>query len=262
MKRILGLLAVTSVITSATVNVVSCGRNAYWREFNNWINNEETFLLYIGAENCEFCHHFEDALAATGNLAQELMDSLVARYEAKLISRPGDLKIDELTGFGQNIIHQDSVNLRKFITEDLADNFNEPWSENILNWVRDRLRDIHFAVSFEPWVEQGLQDEITQWNLTNERVDNFLETTRGTPYFILIRNGQLAGLSTGFSRSHNLNHNSDIREWFSTFENFFMAEDLRRILTSMINDPSGEASIDDFAYNLDDYYTNSLIFND
>jgi len=258
MRKILSLLTVTSVITSTTVNVVSCGQNANWREFNNWINNEETFLLYIGAENCDFCNHFEDALAETGNLVQILIDELVKRYEALLITNN---KLDELTGFGQNITWPALTNLRKFVIEDLADNFNERWSENILNWVRDRLRDIYFAVTFAPSVEQE-QNAIAQWNITNELVGNFLETTRGTPYFILIRNGQLAGLSTGFSRSDNLNHNSDIRKWFSTFSDFFMAEDLRRILVDMINNPSNETSTNSLAYNLDDDYINSLIFND
>gem|GEM_PF-5390763 len=41
-----------------------------------------------------------------------------------------------------------------------------------------------------------------------------------------------------------------------------MAEDLRRILVDMINNPSNETSTNSLAYNLDDDYINSLIFND
>ncbi|ARU91436.1 hypothetical protein SCLARK_00807 [Spiroplasma clarkii] len=241
MKKLISVLSATALLTSSTASVISCGNDAYWNEFNRAVKNQETFMVYIGADDCEYCNHFEDSKKITGDLVQELLDGLIAKYKADLTTLGDKVEVDDLTGFGQAIKVPDQVKLREFIIEAKADNFNEKWSKNILNWVRDQLREIYYTKEFKYNVDNG-NGEVNARNQVNAAVKSYLDNAKGTPFFLMIRNGKLAGISSGYSRTSPINHDEDIRNWFETFKNFFLADDLSNQIVNLIKNSSGSSS--------------------
>lgn len=251
MRKLIGVLSATALITSSTSAVISCGNDAWWKEFNTAVKNKETFLVYIGADDCEYCNQFEEAKTATGDLVQTQLEKMKTDYAALLTSLGTNKVVDDLTGFGQDLLKPDSVKLHEYVIEKKADNFTEKWSKNILNWIRDQLREIYYQKTFANLVSQGSINELTARNQTKDSVKNYLDTSKGTPMFLMVRNGQFAGISVGFNQSSSKNHEEDIKEWFKPLSDYFLADDFSQQMVEIIdkNQAATESSLTTYNYN-------------
>jgi len=215
MKKLISILTATTLIASSTVSVVACSSNANFREFKSWIKNEDSFLLYIGAKDCDYCQQFEDTLKMTNKELEQLLAKANSIYNAKH-SNESEINNGDLTDFGRKIKH-DKIDFHQFITDEKANNWNENWSKNIYNWIVEQIVKVYIKVRLEtkPEIEDNYK---RYYKIAEDRVKTYLSSNRGTPFYLLVRNGKLVFWEVGFEGATNNNHKEALEKWFKTFD--------------------------------------------
>jgi hypothetical protein len=197
MKKLLGLLGTVQMITIPALSVVACESNANYKEFKSWVDAKESFVLYIGADDCEHCKDFDKFLGmknATQTGEEVLKDGLEKMrtdYNDHLKSggwNSGEESVNNLLGYTS--VNQISFHKFKY------DNFDDIWNDtksmkNIRDWEVDQYESI--------LKQQGNNNYID-----NDNMDDALKqlvSTTGTPIFMIIRNGKFIGQVSGFEGS-------------------------------------------------------------
>ncbi|AOG60638.1 hypothetical protein SHELI_v1c06870 [Spiroplasma helicoides] len=224
MKKLLNVLAASALISTSTVAVVSCS-NRNFTEFQGWIANKESFVLYIGAKDCDYCNKFEDSLTMVKeyngyDFIQSKFDSLLNEYTTILDTK--EVEQEPLTDYGQKLSHS-KIDFRQFVIDSKADNFNEKWSENLLKWVISQATEMYMndefsnQTNFDSW-KQGYR------NIAKEKTKSYFNSSsvKGTPLFLVIRNGKLVSWINGFEQSTPVDYEASLNTWFQNIRSDFL----------------------------------------
>ncbi len=256
MKKLISVLTATSLIASSTVSVVACSSNANFREFKSWIKNEDSFLLYIGAKDCDYCQQFEDTLKMTNKELENLLLEANNKYNSKHLDE-SDINNGNLTDFGRKIKH-DKIDYHQFVIDEKANNWNENWSKNIYNWIVEQIVRIYIKVRFEtkPEIESNYK---RYYKIAEDKVKTYLSSNRGTPFYLLVRNGKLVFWEVGFEgATDNKNYSENLKKWFKVFDDALNQNEIENQIAEKVDGskPSTDkkenlSSFNKFEYNLD-----------
>lgn len=228
MKKILGILG--GIITTAApiTSVISCTDYSKSDEFKSWIKNKETFLLFIGANDCEFCNKFETSISSVSGkkyLEQQSKD-FVKDYNDNVANDKHNHKnftTDPVTGFGDKI---DTISLKTLKADKHEGLFSEKgWAKEILEWVKDELNQMFKDAHFNNW--KGTKSD-------KEKITNYF-SGYGTPFFILIRGGHLVVTYTGYSNNNETSPSLDLEVLVKEFKQAFVSNDSANIMFDKIN---------------------------
>lgn len=122
MRKLLSVFSTVTLVGTSTLTVVSCSSNKNFNEFKGWINKKESFLLYIGADNCPHCQDFENAQKKYKTKFDQKINELNTSYD-QLVSSQNIKYPDSMTAFGEKL--NNKVDLRTFKTEKFENKFSE-----------------------------------------------------------------------------------------------------------------------------------------
>ncbi|QHX36827.1 lipoprotein [Spiroplasma sp. BIUS-1] len=192
MRKLLSVISATTLVGTSAMSVVSCSSNKYFQQFKGWIDNKESFLLYIGADNCPHCQDFENTQKDHKEKFDGLINDLNNSYNTKIsdITTPDP---DSKTAYGEKL--NNKVDLRTFKTEDYNNKFTEKWSKNILNWVIDQVTEI-----LKQELMKTVSSEKIATKMAKDKTKAYFDNSEnlGFPMFLLIRNGKLVSWEVGF----------------------------------------------------------------
>ncbi|QEH62070.1 hypothetical protein SCHIN_v1c08750 [Spiroplasma chinense] len=271
MKKFLNLLAATALVTTSASTVVSCSSTANWKTFKGWIDKQDSFILYIGARDCEYCQQFETAKdivsSEPGNSLEDRITSLQNEYNNLTIV--GNTQTDDLTGFGQAL--KSDLRFETFMIDEKANNFREKWSKNILDWAVDQVTNIYIDYRWGSTPGGDLIDTTVKENIAKKVAKNAFykngdktSPNVGTPFFLVVRNGKLVTWTTdGYSESTETNDKLvEFDNWFNAIREDFKNPDIKSSIMSKLEDYSPDASTSEsktnFNYDQIDFnnYTN------
>ncbi|AHI53091.1 lipoprotein [Spiroplasma culicicola] len=260
MKKLLSILGSTALITTSTTSVLACSSNANYKEFLKWIDRQDTFLLYYGADNCPYCNQYQDALdmvKGTENSLENKLNGLNEKYNAALAAEQD--ATNPINDYGKDLVNG-NIDYHEFKIEDLSDKWSEKWSENLYDWLVDSLVEIYIEVVLK---DSNITHQ-QKINLAKPLVKTYIGDL-GVPFFLLIRNGKLVNWTTGFGRSEVIPGEEqivDFENWFNTIETDFMniqmPEELVKKIQEANNGSGGEGETTDPAtYNYDQINVNN-----
>ncbi|WP_339020424.1 lipoprotein [Spiroplasma endosymbiont of Atherix ibis] len=193
MKKLLSVISTATLVGTSTLTVVSCSSNKNYNEFKKWIDNKDSFILYIGEDNCPHCQDFEYVQKKYNKKLNEKISELNTSYNQKVVNQEGSEHPDSLIAYGQKL--NNDVDLRTFKTEEYQSKFTEKWTKNILNWMIDEVTQIYK----KQYTIGDMSDKLAT-KLAKVKVKQYfnLDKIQGFPIFILIRNGKLVSWENGF----------------------------------------------------------------
>lgn len=226
MKKILSILSVFAVTLAPATAVVSCGENTKnYDEFMGWINSKESFLLYIGADDCDFCKQFDNANDNHGNTLKNILKNTQNHYIDKIVDPEYQ---NGPFGFGDAL--NGDITLRTFKGEHHDTVLTEKWAEKIFDWVGDRIWD--FTKYFN-----GEGNFIKDRDEFNKLYKSNIKDKLGTPTFLLIRNGELVDVYTkGFGIGDDQDEENALVKLGDDINSAFVDEDFAsHLVTRVIN---------------------------
>ncbi len=194
MRKLLNIISSTALVGTSTLAVISCSSNKKFNEFKGWINNKESFILYMGADDCPHCKDFDNAKKDYSDKFDSKMNELNTSYEQKVVNQGANYP-DSMTAYGEKL--NNKVDFREFKTEEVQNKFNEKWSKNILDWMIEEVTEIYKTKVFG---NTGINDKIA-YNESKKKVKTYFNNNNGVPMFIIIRNGKLVSWEVGFGSS-------------------------------------------------------------
>ncbi|WP_101780869.1 lipoprotein [Spiroplasma monobiae] len=235
MRKLLSVISATALVGTAAMNVVSCSSNAYYKEFKGWIDNKESFLLYIGADDCDHCKNFESTIESEKDYFNDKIDQLNANYETIAVTKHGKSDENSLTNYGQYL--NNKVDYRYFKTAEKENNFNEKWSKNILDWMIEEVTEIIKQEILR--VTPDFSEKIA-YNLAKNSTKTYFNNNKGTPMFLLVRNGKLVGWQAGFVEDTQKWDKIAIDKWFEPLNKIFMEENQEAEIVKLIRNGQTE----------------------
>ncbi|ASP28033.1 hypothetical protein SCORR_v1c02590 [Spiroplasma corruscae] len=233
MKKILATLSVLTIATSSAATVVSCSSNVHYKEFLQWINNKETFLLYIGAKDCDFCQKFESNIEYNKQYFDDKLNQISGEYNNN-VSSLNNLN-DSFTGYGETL--NNNLNLRQFVIDEKANNFKEKWSENIVTWLVDKLTEVYYELTLNIG-----SNETIQKNVAKEKVKEYFDKIKATPMFLIIRNGKVVDWEVGFEEDTTGWVDKSLESLVSQIGKSFLDSEIEAKLVNKINTGSATES--------------------
>ncbi|WP_338969355.1 lipoprotein [Spiroplasma endosymbiont of Labia minor] len=229
MKKMLTLLATITLTTPTTVSVVSCSSNTNFKDFEKWINQEQSFILYVGAKDCPHCQVF-DKVFANRDLDQ-FEKNINTRIDANsntIISQWYNTQQDyeELAesktisdDYNSNYSQELKGNLlfHYFQSDNYSTIWSEKWASNLVDWLVDGMIARQKIIDdFRYGDNDSFYDSL-----------DFKSAIESTPLFVIIRNGKLAGVTNGMEDESTTGNNDDqlIDDWFTTISNMFVHDD-------------------------------------
>ncbi|AGR42308.1 lipoprotein [Spiroplasma diminutum] len=267
MRKLLSVISATALVGTSTLTVVSCSSNKYFKEFKKWIDNKESFLLYIGADDCTHCIDFENAKKDNSDKFNEKLMQITTGYNQTIANNENEYP-ETMTAFGEKLNNE--VDFREFKTEELANNFKEKWSKNIISWMVDQVTPIYKDKTYG---NTGTNDTVAT-RLSKKAVEAYFDSSdnKGTPMFILIRNGKLVSWNVGYSKSSEVGHSGvDIEKLFDPIIEDMKYKEIEEKMVTKINNSGsstgggeGETSEDTLSFNyalndqdlINNYYLN------
>ncbi|AKX33929.1 hypothetical protein SLITO_v1c02740 [Spiroplasma litorale] len=233
MKKILATLSVLTLATTSATTVISCSSNVNYKQFLQWIDNKETFLLYIGAKDCDFCQKFEANLESNKTFFDNKLEELSGQYNNSVSS----IKPDEnsFTGYGEEL--NNNLNLREFVSDEKANNFKEKWSENIINWLIDRMTDIYYKSMLDIGSNETIQKKVAK-----SKVKEYFDKIKATPMFLIIRNGKIVSWEIGFDQDETGWVENSLDKLIKKFSTSFLNSEIETELVEKINTGSSGES--------------------
>ncbi|AXK51275.1 lipoprotein [Spiroplasma alleghenense] len=225
MRRLLAILASASLITAAGTTVVSCTNElSNYNTFKKWIKNRETFVLYIGAEDCPYCQNFVKATTGKPNGSlddfenqvnngdNKMFNEFKTNYNNKLESLQNggkEINDDFRNGFGAKV---DQVKFHHF-TEEKKDSINsKKWLTKIKEWILDEYK-AQYKIHNIPETDPNY--------VTNDLTVDDLKIS-SIPTYIIIRDGKLVNVTTGFDSLENgVGEEQALEKWFTEINSYF-----------------------------------------
>ncbi|WP_338971298.1 lipoprotein [Spiroplasma endosymbiont of Panorpa germanica] len=208
MRKLLAILASTSLISAAGVTVVSCTNElSNYNTFKKWIKKRETFILYIGAEDCPYCQNFVKSATGKpdGNLDEfenqvnngdnKRFNDLTETYNntlSDLKDKNNQTEIEDefRNGFGAKV---DKVQFHHFTEEKKETVQSKKWLTKIKEWILDEYKEqykIHNVPETDPnYVTKDLTIDDLKIN--------------SIPVYLIIRDGKLVNIVSGFDSLEN-----------------------------------------------------------
>ncbi|AHI53987.1 hypothetical protein SSABA_v1c05830 [Spiroplasma sabaudiense Ar-1343] len=195
MKKLLAVLAASSLVAASSSAVVACTNElSNYNTFKDWIQRRETFILYVGAEDCPVCQSF--VKATTGKVDGDIetfsnnvnngnnqdFNDLTNNYNNSL--KEGDEDIYE-NGFGTKV---NQVKFHHFVEEKKDKINSKKWWIKIKEWILEQYK-IQYKIHNIP---EGDPNFITKdWTIDTLKITSI-------PVFIVIRDGKFVNLVQGF----------------------------------------------------------------
>jgi hypothetical protein len=231
MKRLLTVLGAIQLVATPAMTVISCDSNKNYETFKGWIDNKDSFVLYIGADDCEHCNDLDKALndLTDGNKhGTDIMRDGLAKIAADW-NKAGNGE-DQYIGADE----VKSIDFHSF-KDDKYDGIwnNSKWMKNIRDWTVDQYYDLF--VSYDP----NFVDDNTYY--TEDVVKDAIKTMivgNGTPIFVVVRNGKLVTVDNGFSGTNSLDPvytlvNDTLK---ADFENTLITDTINKIKAAVNSD--------------------------
>ncbi|AGR41431.1 hypothetical protein [Spiroplasma taiwanense] len=256
MKKLLSAVSAITLVSSSTITVVACSSNEYFEKFEGWIANKESFVLYIGADDCDYCVQFENAMDNQKTYVEQKLTKMSTDYQNLYTE---NVYQDSLTAFGEKLTNNKPVDFRTFKTEEKANNFKEKWSINLLDWIKDKVIEIYFDNLIASSINNS--DLYKFKKIAKEKVNTYFDSNKGTPFFLTIRNGKLVSWTQGFEKDSLGWDENSLNKLFDPIVSEFLNSEIETEIVNKINGSStgGEGSTDSAAMKVNNYnYTNNL----
>ncbi|WP_338984568.1 lipoprotein [Spiroplasma endosymbiont of Diplazon laetatorius] len=230
MRKLLSVISVTALVGTSSLSVVSCSSNKYFKEFKGWIDNKESFILYMGADDCEYCQGFEYLQEKESSYFKTKTKELNTNYNQEIKGLNGNYS-DSMTAFGEKL--NNDLEFRTMKTEEKANKFDEKWSKNILSWLVDEVTEVY---KYREYNNSQLSDKLVT-KLAKAKVETYLKKDNlGIPFFLVIRNGKVAGWYSGFSKEPEAGWNElVIDELFKQLNSIITNHDQETEMVNLVN---------------------------
>ncbi|AHF57832.1 hypothetical protein [Spiroplasma eriocheiris] len=185
MKKMLASFAAISLISSSVSSVVACKSElGLYNTFMSAVNNKDSFIMLISAQNCPHCQALEKTTI------NELYDGAKgnAEFHAYLNGKYGaDYNLATYYGSRSSANENEYKTIENtylMSTWDSVEDYNkvwgEKWAKKILDWVVAQERNAH-----------KINGEI-DYTITADSLK-----LKGTPLFIYVKQGQYMGFESG-----------------------------------------------------------------
>lgn len=210
------------MVAATSAVVVACGvDNAKFNEFTNWINNQETFVLYIGARDCPYCNAYENAKTReeTKGLFQEILNDVWAsEYNA---NAQENFKPEKYNNYGEKLKYNE-VKYHEFTESSPSTLWELEWAKKMYDWLIDNM--------YELTKDYQSGNSENEWK---EKIKAIIK--KESPTFVLVRNGRLVSVQSGFSQETNSMSTDSYRNLIESFKEDFSIENYDSVWTNKIN---------------------------
>ncbi|AKU79506.1 hypothetical protein [Spiroplasma turonicum] len=231
MRKILAALSVVSLASAGATTVISCSSNVLYKQFLQWIENKESFVLYIGAKDCDYCQKFEANIDYNQSYFNDKLSQISGEYNNSISKYNGN--DDSFTSYGQKL--NNDLNLRSFIAEEKSNNFKEKWSENIIKWLVDKVAEIYYSAMLDIGHNETIQKKVAK-----DKVKEYFNKIKGTPMFIIIRNGKIVDWEVGFEDDSTGWTENSLESLVKKISDSILNSEIESVLVDKVNTGSSE----------------------
>ncbi|WP_338982956.1 lipoprotein [Spiroplasma endosymbiont of Othius punctulatus] len=196
MKKLISIFGAMTLTATTAVMVVSCANMGNFNEIKNALDNEESMIILISAEDCSHCKNFKYEVNKYNNLPKgenefetfdEMFTSITRDTYNQKINGANDVTEEEktLTKYGEVV---DKITFKEYEAETFENLFEEEWLVSLKDLIRDQLRELYKTVNEDTTDSDKKIDKKINQNYLNEIMT-------GTPTFLHFRNGRFIGTS-------------------------------------------------------------------
>ncbi|QHX35984.1 hypothetical protein STIUS_v1c04300 [Spiroplasma sp. TIUS-1] len=216
MKKLISVFGALTITATTTIMVVSCANLDNYKEIKRALDNNESMIILISAEDCTHCKNFtyeyekyNNSSAKNYDSFEEMINQITTNtYNDRLHVSPSDNEDEKrLTGFGEIV---EKVTFKEYKSEKYENLFDEKWLVSLKDLIRDQLRELFVEKddSSKPLPKKEIDKKINA---------NYLDgIMTGTPTFLHFRHGRFIGTTNWDFKS--LSNDED--EFVSSIETY------------------------------------------
>ena len=187
MKKILKILASFTFVSTSASNVVSCTKdNKNYTTFINWIKEDKSFVLMIGAKDDK----------SSESMHTNLWNGLISNPTKQLGSTVTGTSWFDYKSTNQNEFK--NIQLKSLSGNVSSELWGENWAKNILKWTGEK--------SFEARTNNPKYKNQSYIN----KYEQFFQTA---PLFIFINKGKFQGIEQGLPVTTNAESKNALPSW-------------------------------------------------
>lgn len=196
MKKLISIFGALTITATTTVMVVSCANLSNYNEIKQQLDNKDSMIILISAENCTHCQKIDRDVEKYNKLSKPLatydsFDEMITEitkngYNERILNSVNDDEI-KLTGFGKKV---EKITFKEYKSKKFEGLFDEDWLVKLKDLIRDQLREL-FLDKYD-----SSSKPLTKKQINNKINTNYLnEIMTGTPTFLHFRHGRFIGTS-------------------------------------------------------------------